>query len=917
MSFPISRRRRESFVSSTVVTGPPPSPPPPPPPPAKAARSSGSDIQRTAFARIEIQPTHPGSSGLRADLRVHLCASSTTGLGRDETMADVAVAAPPPPQASTMGSSARGRESSPKTLIDASGSAGAVPVGASSRHAHEGPHDDEDDTWGLPPLADVGEPILAPGIRAISIDELLPILETYHALDTPSSVLFPWLHGIGDGPDGPDGMLERFLGNPPLNPPKYRGLCLLRAPDPPKGSSKPNSSRPRSDQQHSATTAAAPAAASSSQTSTPMPIAGAFTASSASSSKQRSDSADWTPSDDRDRAGSLSTQASFSSTSTASTEPSLLSLSGSPAHPYFTKQMYSRGAPHQSTESNVGSPASSISTLPSPHTECPPSAELEAHVGMHPERSKAAAPSSASAGPSSARIASLLKVTPEVPTSADPAAEDSTLRSPSVMARSRTPSPYPSRPGTPLKASGVFDDKMMQTVNAKLQPHSHLAQDVTEDMEVDDDDDDGDSDEASSGSGPDLPDNNSMLVNSLLADHVLKLQVDDEEDDAMQGAPSFRHPGLSMEVSLRNLRIQEIKYSTVSHLVLYDRHGLCDASRQWQNQHLAKLALQTRRAMDDIARERRETYNCTTQYQLFVIRESFDDVVTRHPELLQRYVDGQLHDTWNLQLKESIEARSLSGATEVADGFWLGNGWDDPFRVENTVLNEHGFDLVIESHDTADMPDESDLRKIKAALSHKSPEARHHMSGDHCLLKKRRHAPPLPPVFIECGSSSRSRACGNQEAEELAKKLIGLASTIHQVVEDKDCAKRDGSRGRARVMAFCDDGYTETSILALTYLMVSREMRLHEAYLHLQLVSNRSFFVYPFDVPFLQLVDRILAQSHGSRSPKSSRLSRRLPRWKFGGNQEHPGSDATWLSFLRFDGSMPSRVIDYVYLGNM
>lgn len=456
----------------------------------------------------------------------------------------------------------------------------------------------------------------------------------------------------------------------------------------------------------------------------------------------------------------------------------------------------------------------------------------------------------------------------------------------------------------------------MQTVNAKLQPHSHLAQDVTEAMELDN------SSEEDEESEPDLPDNNSMLVNSLLADHVLRLQLDDDDDDDddMQGTPSFRHPGLSMEVSLRNLRIQEIKYSTVSHLVLYDRHGLCDVGDQWQNQHLAKLALQTRRAMDDIARQRHEMYGSTTQYQLFVIKESFDDIVTRHPELLQRYLDGQLHDTWNLQLKESIEARSLSGATEVCDGFWLGNGWDDPFRVENTVLNDHGFDLVIESHDTADMPDDTDLRKIKAALSHKSPEAKqqqHHASGDHCLLKKKRHNPPLPPIFVECGSSSRSRACGNQDPEELAKKLIGLASLIHQVVEDKDCAKRDGSRGRARVMAFCDDGYTETSILALTYLMVSRDMRLHEAYLHLQLVSDRSFFVYPFDVPFLQLVDRILTQSHGSKSPKSTRISRRLPRWKFGGTSEPASTDPSWISFPRFDGSMPSRVIDFVYLGNM
>ncbi|PWN48629.1 hypothetical protein IE53DRAFT_185287 [Violaceomyces palustris] len=63
-----------------------------------------------------------------------------------------------------------------------------------------------------------------------------------------------------------------------------------------------------------------------------------------------------------------------------------------------------------------------------------------------------------------------------------------------------------------------------------------------------------------------------------------------------------------------------------------------------------------------------------------------------------------------------------------------------------------------------------------------------------------------------------------------------------------------------RILLHCGDGYTETSILALAYIMYSRDLSLPEAYLDLQLRANRSFFVYARDLSFLKRVEqRILA----------------------------------------------------------
>lgn len=59
-----------------------------------------------------------------------------------------------------------------------------------------------------------------------------------------------------------------------------------------------------------------------------------------------------------------------------------------------------------------------------------------------------------------------------------------------------------------------------------------------------------------------------------------------------------------------------------------------------------------------------------------------------------------------------------------------------------------------------------------------------------------------------------------------------------------------------RVLIHCGDGYTESSILALTYLMYVHGHSLPEAYLHLQNKSNRSFFVFAKDLPFIKRIEQ-------------------------------------------------------------
>ena len=152
----------------------------------------------------------------------------------------------------------------------------------------------------------------------------------------------------------------------------------------------------------------------------------------------------------------------------------------------------------------------------------------------------------------------------------------------------------------------------------------------------------------------------------------------------------------------------------------------------------------------------------------------------------------------------------------------------------------------------------------------------------------------------------------------------------------------DVSRAPRNVLIHTTDGYTDTSVLALCYVMYDRGCTLPQAYLHLQEEANRSFFVYPNDVELLTMLEtRLLSLAHEERrltpaveetSPPPapalfrSRFSRSnspaLPMLSRQGSYQQPTISekmiaAPWFYNMRFDGHFPSRILPHLYLGNL
>ena len=156
--------------------------------------------------------------------------------------------------------------------------------------------------------------------------------------------------------------------------------------------------------------------------------------------------------------------------------------------------------------------------------------------------------------------------TPETPVSAHPADQVSMLRTISGRGNSRTGSPAPVLAANP-------PNPVMRTPDMG---NLTIPEDDDSDVEVDLPQQDqpgsglptpGMNGDAEARQHPELEQKSCMLVNALRAETLLDLHSE-------EGTGRFLPPDLGGQISLRNLMIQEIKYATISDLVIYAPQGL-------------------------------------------------------------------------------------------------------------------------------------------------------------------------------------------------------------------------------------------------------------------------------------------------------------------------------------------------------
>lgn len=230
---------------------------------------------------------------------------------------------------------------------------------------------------------------------------------------------------------------------------------------------------------------------------------------------------------------------------------------------------------------------------------------------------------------------------------------------------------------------------------------------------------------------------------------------------------------------------------------------------------------------------------------------------------------------------------TMSKASEISHNVFLGPTPDPSLPC--SLLTDQPFDVLIEASDLANIPSHRQLRSLTNMLENSSRQN------------------PLQMEFPSSGSISPP-TYSHDEVDglmEMCKWMYGLANP-HEVRkvkrrrgDDDEAIELNDMAPAPKFLIHCSDGYTESSLLALAYYMYAEGVPAHEAWVQLHRDRGRNFFAYPSDAQLLtQIQPRILQGS---------------PRW--GADIQSLTISPDWMG--RMDGSLPSRILPYMYLGNL
>ncbi|KAL3472111.1 hypothetical protein BJX99DRAFT_236122 [Aspergillus californicus] len=326
--------------------------------------------------------------------------------------------------------------------------------------------------------------------------------------------------------------------------------------------------------------------------------------------------------------------------------------------------------------------------------------------------------------------------------------------------------------------------------------------------------------------------------------------------------------------SVRNFHIQTAKLAPSSDIVVYGEDGVTakqlleDASRITAAQHHW--------------RAKHDHDQTLPSYNTFVVSCPFSDIERRAPDLVAVNSSGQLtNKVVDLFQLERLEMCTMSKASEFSHNVWQGPTPDYLLQagVSGTPSAE-SFDLMIEANDLAGIPGPRSLANLAKRLEDEPQRLEFPSSGS---------------LILPSGES--------RDVDDLINTLRWIYYLANPEVPaaitdgEGDVPMDDLPKKPKKILIHCPDGYTESSLLVIAYTMFSEGIPASDAWLRLHTEKKRNFFAYPSDVAFLRNVqERVLHESPAN--PAKYRLI-----------------DPQWFKYS--DGSLPSRILPYMYLGNL
>ncbi|PHH76940.1 hypothetical protein CDD83_4191 [Cordyceps sp. RAO-2017] len=334
--------------------------------------------------------------------------------------------------------------------------------------------------------------------------------------------------------------------------------------------------------------------------------------------------------------------------------------------------------------------------------------------------------------------------------------------------------------------------------------------------------------------------------------------------------------------SVRNFQIQTAKAALTSDLIIYGDNQTEVRRTAWD-----VAAAQAQSREQHAARG-----NALPYYNTFVCTSTLKDFETHHGSIV--CIDSSGNPTGkvlDLVHQERREMWDMTEASEISHNVFMGP------TPEPRSPEEKRFDILIECCDLGQL----NPAALELIALVDDPVIQSHLdfpsSGS-----------ILPPTW------------SHEEADgilETCRWMYSLSNAVPPVMLDAQAWDRDGEpppkserpalsdKTRPRkILIHCSDGYTESTLLGIAYLSYSTGRSVPDAWLDLHISKHRNFFAYPSDVALLTALQPRLLQESPLCATRSlldiTHIIKNEPKW-----------------FAGLDGSLPSRILDYLYLGNL
>lgn len=342
--------------------------------------------------------------------------------------------------------------------------------------------------------------------------------------------------------------------------------------------------------------------------------------------------------------------------------------------------------------------------------------------------------------------------------------------------------------------------------------------------------------------------------------------------------PEFVDPDPTDGFSVRNFQIQAAKAALTSDIIVYGDDvtetrrvawDIAAARLRWRDQHMAQNS-------------------AVPEYNTFACNSALKDFERDHHSLVAFDSSGNATGkVLDFIHQERREMWDMTEASEISHNVFMGP------TPEPGAPKEREFDILIECSDLGRLNPMA-LQRIAESLDDGLQQS---------FLDFPSSGSILPPTW------SHDEADGILET---CRWIYRLSHGICPPQLDRDgdlsmSTEREPARGHPRskkILIHCADGYTESTMLGIAYFSYSTGRTIPDAWLQLHTTKHRNFFAYPTDVALLTTISpRLLRESPACANKSLHDVTNAIK------------AEPSWYSGL--DGSLPSRILGYLYLGNL